>query len=623
MLAKDDTSTGPAIQRGPVPSLDQTFSALFAELMPYRNFLQQLRSRIVLFFLKLINFPVQKKLKKLQAENSCDWFAESIDRTYLQCRDSLAYFNAYTVYLSQDTKSSYFERAASALRAVQQLIALNPEFARALRTYRVPEPVCDRLVVPASVGYGVLLLGGQLILVPNSAEVSSDKLQEYVLTAKESLTQDANQLCLGEASALLRQDWYDILHSGNNNGALLDAVDLLRRADFLLCLDTDLASQQWSVNNRFFDKAVQIVVNPKSIFLIFEHAAIDGQKAVSISESIAVEYLSAIHSDDTFQRNYRSLHAQQWTTQVVALPAEEIVKARAYLAKVAADLSKTRHWFPAFGKIFFDNVTKGFDGSVSADNLIQLAMALTFFRLSNKLPSMYEPVSLAHLAPRRLDFISPLSSSAVEFIQLFDSATTDILRKKLIDAIGAHRAKIRRSKMGEGALSHLLALASAEFSEDKVKCVRVQGNRRRLLSRLSKTIDFLAHRDMMVSNGGVSAYLESFSTILHQPNMVGVGYLLGARGLAIDLQLHGIYKDMFQPDVLASQLVQAIHDVVRILVPDLVNQDTSLCKYNEKAMSSIMKWSVDACSGGAHTQCHYDEQQELSLRAYAKKEISV
>lgn len=623
MLPKDDMSKKPTIQRGPVPSLDQTFSVLLVELLPYRNFFQQLRSRIVLFFLKLINRPVQKKLQKLQADGDCDWFAESIDRTYLECRDSLAYFNAYTVYLLQETKSDYFERLTNVLRSVQQLIVKNPDLSRALRTYRVPEPVCDRLIVPTSAGYGVLLCHGKIIPVPSGTEVSGEQLQEYVLTAKESITHDTHQLCLGEVSALLREDWYDVLRLDNDAGILLNSVELIRRADFVLCIDAEVASQQWELKNRFFDKAVQIVVKPDATFLIFEHAAIDGEKAVSLSESIAVEYFSNVGSAAHSHKNCSYRPAQVWAPQVVTLPEELITKGRAYLAKVSSEFSKTRHFFPSFGKGFFGNVAEGFEGSVSADNIVQLAVALTFFRLRNKLPSIYEPVSLAHLAPRRLDFISPLSPAAAEFIQLFDSADGEILRKTLIGAISAHRAKIRRSKMGEGALSHLLALASAEFHEDKIKCVRVQRERRRLLSRLSKTIDFMAHRDVMVSNGGASTNLESFSTILHQPNMVGIGYLLGARGLSVDLQLHGIYKDMFRPNVLACQIVQAIHDVAYILVPDLVNHDASISSHKENEMLFNMKRSAVNCAGDIDAQYLHDEQRELSMRAYARREFSV
>lgn len=566
MKLKEDIKQGATQRGGSIPTLDNTFSSLLNDVLPYRSPLQQFRSRLALSLLKLANLPVQKKLEKMQAEGDLDWFAESIERTYLECRSSLAFFNAYSIYLAQDTQRTFFERASLLLNSIQQLIAVDAELASAFRTYRTPEPICDNLVFPSVSGYGVLLFSGQMIVLSHGNFISADKLQQWSLAARWRSEYELDKFSIGEASALARQDWHDLLEAEKANAEVVESVNLLRSADFIFCVDEDNGSQMDLLPNRFFDKAIQVVVNPESAYLVFEHAAIDGQKAVSISEAIAAKYYENALSKREFAKP-TSISTQMWTSHTLELSANKIAAYRQYIDSTAAQFLRKRHCFPELNEQFFINLSSVFERTVSIDNVIQLSMALTFYRITGRVPSMYEPVSLLHLKPRRLDFISPLSAASVSFIQSLEAGDISLARKKLIEAIYCHRAKIRQSKMGEGAVSHLMALASAEFPENKQKCVKIQSMRRRIMSRLSKTISFLAHRDMMVSNGGVSPYLESFSTIIHQPDMLGVGYMIGARGLSIDLQLHGIYKDMFQPSILIHQFIQSIHDIANVLVP--------------------------------------------------------
>lgn len=571
MTLKEDISPTPAHLRGPIPSLDNTFRSLLADLLPYRTRWQAWRSRLALGLLKLANVPVQKKLLRLQAEGPCDWFAESIQRTYLECRESLAFFNAYQVHLYTDEQKTLFERAAQVLASVQKMVITDDTFARSCRTYRVAEPECDNLVEPPAAGYGVLLVNGQMLVLPHTLPASADKLQQWSLMSKQRAAYDTATLSLGEASALARQDWYELLHAARACHEFSEALNVLRSADFILCLDMD---QALSLSNRFFDKAIQIVVDPVSTYLIFEHAAVDGQHAVSMGEALAANCDQAPHTWIEFLSPTDNSNMHLWTTRVVHPSAAQLDKAHQYLEQVSSEFVRKRHWFPELDAQFFASITQQVNGAVSVDNIIQLAMALAFFRTNGRVPSVYEPVSLAHLPPRRLDFISPLSTAAVDVIQSLDKGDPVQVREQLLAAIASHRARIRQSKKGEGALAHLLALASAEFPDNKQRCVRIQRRRRRLMSRLSHSIGFLAHRDMMVSNGGTSPYLESFSTIVHQPDMLGVGYLIGARGLALDLQLHGACKEAIEPGLFIHHFTQSLQDLVQVLLPG-VDQDTA------------------------------------------------
>jgi hypothetical protein len=196
----------------------------------------------------------------------------------------------------------------------------------------------------------------------------------------------------------------------------------------------------------------------------------------------------------------------------------------------------------------------------AADSLVQIAIQLACYRCMGRMPSVFEPVSLAHLPEGRLDFISPVSTHSRELVNAISRQASREQQKALLAlAVAYHREEIRKAKRGAGHIGHLLALSALESPDNRGRGVMIQKLKERILARLDVGMALLIQRDVMASNGGASDAVQLFGTIIHRNNMLGVGYMIGTHALVVDIQANGDKANL--ADAFKQELFRAVGEI--------------------------------------------------------------
>ncbi|WP_415421855.1 choline/carnitine O-acyltransferase [Serratia marcescens] len=457
-------------------------------------------------------------------------YANSVAHLYLSCRESLPFFNNFPVTLAHRSRYDEMPDALAAwLCKAYQAGEHSSEIAKLFSTFRLPGRFCDRLLTPAPAEHFAILHAGSVIQVPLGYCGDPAALSALLKAVMQRPSAAAAELTLSECASYQRRGWLKI--SRRLQGPYREALHILQQSRFVLCLDKaqQTASHRGArfahLHNRFCDKAIQICADlgTGQLMLLCEHAAVDAVATNRLIEQLACWPLVSTPVEDlqplpplTYFRN---------AVDRRCCNAAHGAKIRRYLA----------HWKTRFdcaaGFVTAGRPEAWRAQGISADLVIQLAIYAAFRDCAGRNASMFEPVSLAAMPGRSLDFINPVNPAMLAFLR----ATSPRQRiARLREATRQHHAQITRAKEGGGMLSHLLQITYFSSLGGAINALGQSLMRACLLTAIP-SIRFIYQRDVMASNGMAHPGVASFGTLCHQPAMVGVGYLISPTGIVLDV----------------------------------------------------------------------------------------
>jgi carnitine O-acetyltransferase len=536
--------------------LQASLLACVADIRLYLQPFTILRFRVVgWLFTKTTRGP-QKALALQLESGHCAARAEGIARLYLSGRKSVAFHNHFPILVQLPP---HINRPCSGVvSAIIQSLCLIARkesiFSIALRTARTPAMHCDYLNVPSPSEHFAVLCNGRVFSIALSVSHEPKNLQlliESIMSVSHT-GQAINEPRLGECSVLARATWHkvhkSIIADSPYAGAVSAALDTLRKATFLICIDSDSSPKDLTslgkalrfenIANRFFDKGIQLVVfgNGECGFLC-DHSIIDGVEAMRLAAEIHANLPQSIIASETKLTVNQASHF--YNEIKYQLPPSRATTATTNQPWFNVQLQNTYSF--SLTSVAFDTQRFGAP-AYPADTLIQFAIQLCFFQCLGFLPSVFEPVSLSHLPGGRLDFISPVSKASQKLLQsIIDQTNLEQQHRLLDEAALHHREQIRIAKQGRGHIGHLLALTALEFPNNQ----RVGATWLRLKESFFAKIDpgsrLLTQRDVVASNGGYNPAVKLFGTMTHRDDLFGIGYMLSPNGLTLDIQANGKY----------------------------------------------------------------------------------
>lgn len=565
-----------------VPTLRTTTAQCLQDAEPFLSRFQIWRMRTFLWLYAITRRPVQRAFEAQTSVARGTARHEGIARLYLGCRQSLRLANHFPLLLATPTHNaaSFAERAAGVVLSLARLVQASSKYASLLSTTRHPGQHCDQLTPAVGATHFALLRRGVVFVVAladavnyGSLKQMMDELIAYDPPACDPHATDHNApqaMGLGEFSALPRETWRGLQAELLCVPGLAGALKALHDSAFVVCLDDEVrpcgiqalgrALRLENIHNRYLDKSVQcIVFGNAQAGLLCDHGAMDGVDAIHLAEAISQGLQPSECAEEKATENtaHDAGHTPiAWRVVDYIIPAGLLAKIQSASKPNALQgnrKSVCAEW-TEFDRAYFHCK------SHPADSVIQLAIALSFFRCTGKHPSVFEPVSLAHLQGGRLDFISPVSGHSRDFVHaIAANASRGQLRTHLAAAVAVQRTRISRAKHGLGHIAHLLALAALEVPHNRARGVARQKIQETIVSTLDSGMALLAHRDIVASSGGTSAAVRLFGTVIHQDNMIGVGYMNGLNALVVDIQASGRYAPMAEK--FSQELRRAIDEI--------------------------------------------------------------
>ncbi|MEN4124437.1 choline/carnitine O-acyltransferase [Serratia marcescens] len=489
-------------------------------------------------------------------------YAYSVAHFYLSCRESLPFFNNFPITLANRSRCDEVPDALAAwLCKAYQEGNHSSDIAALFSTFRLPGHFCDTLSTPDPAEYFAILHAGSVIRVSLSYCGNPGALSALLKAVMQRIPAGGSGLTLSECASYHRRGWSKI--SRRLQGPGRDALHILQQSRFVLCLDktqqTDTArgARFAHLHNRFCDKAIQICADlgTGQLMLLCEHAAVDAVAANRLIDQLACRPLVSTPVEDLKPLPPLTYFSNAVDSQ--CCNATNSAKIRRYLA----------HW-----KARFD-CAAGFVNTcqpetlraqgISTDLVIQLAIYAAFRDCVGRNASMYEPVSLAAIPGRSLDFINPVNPAMLAFVR---NRSPRQRVACLREATRQHHAQITRAKEGMGMLSHLLHMTYFSSLGGAFNAIN-QWLMRGCLLTVIPAIRFIYQRDVMASNGMAHPGITSFGTLCHQPAMVGVGYLISRNGIALDV----VSSHAISGGVCPHKLVRRIEANIRSIadaVPD-------------------------------------------------------
>jgi len=562
--------TEPLLDHRDGGSLDATVRALADEFTPFRRPGQGRGTTLQYALLARLLAGPQRTLASLPPAERARYFAEGVERLYLGTRAGLPFHDTFPVVGRRPVGEDAVTSATRVIGTLAHLVRSDSTAAVRLRLWRRAATDCDRLVRDESAAHFVLLRGGVLYRLPLALAGQRARLHPVLRRIARARTL-APRLSLGAGSALARERWAAIESSLVAGSAPTRALDALRRAAFLVCLDDaprhrvlpgedarpadPLAPERFV--DRCFDKCVQTVIAADgTTSLLCEHGGIDGVEAIALLRRLEPSASAGAATSVRTRATVPPLPAPMRIDLSEALDERTVDAARTELAAAQADAERcVGHW-PDFPLAAFDGL------NASVDGLVQIAVQIAFRRCTGRLPSVHEPVRPSPGSTRRLAFVSPVSTASARLDAALHRGATRHGVPLLDAALGVHRAAVRRGRHGHAELTHLLALGAVEFADDAARGARVQRRRKRLLGGLSRAFAHLARRDLTVSCGGYGVPVTRFGTIAHRPHTGAIGYVVGDDGLALDTLLHGGLRRTLCAERFAESLRGALHEII-------------------------------------------------------------
>ncbi|XP_044190332.1 carnitine O-acetyltransferase-like [Thunnus albacares] len=492
-----------------VPPLQQTCERYLTALEPIMEVDELKRTKqLVEEFQKPggVGERLQRGLER-KARNTENWSTDCIFAEYLENRKPLVVNSNIGTFLPQldyRDKQGQMRSAAKAIAGILDLKSmidndtLPVEYVRAmplcmkhfdkvLSSCRIPGPEKDSVVYHAKSSsppkHITVVHNSQFFVLDVYHSDGTPLTVDQLCVQLEKISNASLQTSMEPVGILTTQNrdsWNKTYVNLINDETNKESVSAIERGIITLCLDGPMpqvsddmydvsaakqilhgGGSQWNSGNRWFDKAMQIIIG--------ENGACGGNGSHTIADGTIFMALS-----DFFAVYMKKSEMMQSPMVPLPMPQKlhfnitpeikkDIEEAKHSMDILAQDLDLRVKVFDHFGK----NVIKAL--KMSPDAFIQMAIQLAYYRMYQRCSSVYEASSLRLFRMGRTDVIRATSNASAAFVKAFDdprkqnTEKVDLLEK----AVKVHKSLSYMAVIGQGIDLHLMAL-KAQAIEEKI-----------------------------------------------------------------------------------------------------------------------------------------------------------
>ncbi|MBI3897808.1 MAG: choline/carnitine O-acyltransferase [Gammaproteobacteria bacterium] len=463
-----------ALKKLQPPSLEQTcrrYLEIVRPLVSENAFLQT--ERLVQDFLAHDGPLLQQQLAQPTSDTTDNYVAKFWRDMYLQAREPLSpYHNpALLCRLPTAISTRRFSRraaviAASALELARQIQSKsfgsdsergNPlcdaQYEFMFGSIRLPGERRDRIVRTSGNKHFVVAHGGNLfkIAAPDNGRHSVGEIETAIA---EILRTPSTELGLGILTTLPRTEWATLRRRLRRAPSTRDTLRTIDTAAFVLCLEPDTSANpailanrilHEHASNRWYDKVLQLVVFEQPFFGInMEHSAVDGHACALLAQKICdrLPYMDLLTPSPL--PRLMPIAPLAWDREACAIDLRRAQTARATCCRGLRTVV-VKWQSPA-------------DLS-TLDHAIQLAIQLSYLKLTGTITSVYKPVHMRRFVDGRTEAVHPVTPSSLAFCRrLLAGAATSELSGLAYRAMEEMTTRAAHSRKGEGINRHLFAL---------------------------------------------------------------------------------------------------------------------------------------------------------------------
>lgn len=525
----------------PIPELHETCENLKSLIRPLVSDEMYQKSLAAIDALATQGEPLQALLQKEAASDAANasWLRPIWDDMYLSFRSMLPVNMNYCYQLSQDRWGE--NGLGTFIHALAQTIgrmrteSLPPESARdaflsmdtidyTIHT-RIPGRVKDSWFFPplSSPMTASALCGGHFFIlsltdddgiVLSPASLSQALADIRLLAAKmppEEAGIGAMTCCDRSSAAALR----DMLLEHPKNRFSLARIE---KSLFTVCLDEEsdenfnLRLIAGSVQNRFYDKSLQIISDDTYTGVSLEHSSCDGGIWVYLLGQVDACIQSADASTSDATAHIIPLH---WC--ISDSTRAKLTDAASQYMATADKLSASDRILPALSR-----------GSIKAlgcspDALVQQLFQAAYFSLTGQVRSAYEAVATRGFYQGRTECMRPVTDASTAFVRaLYEGSDDAALSEKLDAAVNAHGERIKYTQRAHGAERHISGLSMMAQIENLP-----------LPDILSDEGYQALRHDIICTSSTTAPYIDFFSFGPTMADGLGIGYGIAADGLHI------------------------------------------------------------------------------------------
>ncbi|KAJ2804722.1 hypothetical protein H4R20_002389 [Coemansia guatemalensis] len=489
------------LPRLPLPALEDTVARYVRSVKPLLNSTQLAQTeRAAAAFVGGIGPELQQRLREVDARAKGSWLEEIwLRKAYLEGRAPCYVHSNWAGVLSDPPTSvatagpgagratgTQIQRAARLaaylLENCDALVAETmapdeqrgvPQCMNQMRwqfgTTRIPRAGCDELrnQDPPTARHIVLMYRGQAAEVPvyDSAgrRASPTQIAEQLACAVRAVDAMPEGPSVASLTATDRDAWARARGLLARDAVNRRALESIESALFIVCLDDGpeatkmegrLATMMHAHgNNRWFDKAIQLVVLPSGCLGVnCEHAPVDALTTVRLLVEALDRERSRTPANSTASSELPEPTALRWAVSWDV--AQAIDDARIGARDLADDLRMLVCTPGTFGAQWIKSI------GASPDAFFQVAVQAAHFRLHGRPAPTYESASMRHFHHGRTETIRSCTSEALAFSRALADREAP-LRTKLHLFRAAIAAQVDYAKAvaaGAGVDRHLLAL---------------------------------------------------------------------------------------------------------------------------------------------------------------------
>lgn len=438
--------------------------------------------------------------------------------------------------------------------------------------------------------YIVVICNGNFIRVKvydtQTQEVlSSETIYQNILEAKR-IAETNSEGKVGVFNGANRKEWYDVYEELEKYGENKKNFRVMNNAIAVLCLDSD-ATDNWSqfmknlqdggennYNNRWYDKALQIIVDKKGrAGLNIEHAATDGALAMSLADRMAKFASNVnINSEQLTKQSIASDNVVElkWETNI---PPQILDKAIDSVKNKVSEFNISSFEF----NIPFKEPTEILNFKI--DNFMQMAIYFTLQQLKGgEVPiSQVEPVNLSAIE-HRLSLepvpVREFFTAYEEFLASLEDKNNSLLFKLFYQrANDSLRQIVKEAKSGNSAVGKLLSLVEATKRNlsffNGVVGLDVSGytdQSRKFLQQLDSNLANVFNPLCVASNGGGGReFVERFGTTASEADKtIAIGYTIDWKDGELKIKTNIKTSSDTNAEEVRVKLEETIKNMVRL-----------------------------------------------------------
>lgn len=393
-----------------------------------------------------------------------DWQDRALIRSYLECDDSLGLHNNCQIYFDLECKQmSQLDRAASLCASLCSLYHNFDDLEacsergiqfdmtilkRLFASERLPCLSHDKHYSDKHSTHFIVMYKGNFFKLPLST--SKCDIRNNLYNLQESTSQSFH---LGLGTILGRKLWsvwkerIRDAHPNNDHN-----FELISSALFILCLDDQKSEslddtvrliRDDSYHNRYFDKALQIIVLENAFAAVsFEHSFVDGHHVNRLVKEIE----KGLCCDKTSQSSHLCYEHLSWKN----IPFDFNVLT---LQQECLATASMKHSFVIRSKFDVERIRRH---QLNPDAIIQLVCQSVGLIVSSRFLASSEAVSMRHTFMGRYETVNTLTPEAKSFLLAWHESSyvsdRSLLWKLLHIASEAHRNLIISCKKGQVGL---------------------------------------------------------------------------------------------------------------------------------------------------------------------------